>query len=246
MYQRNNEVLVKDRPDDLKPETTSKLRMRPATTGDLDLLLDHFEQARVASTGSGFTVEERQAHRENFEYMLTDRRFGSLVFEDGDRVVATMLFETSPEPITVRNHHLHAESPQDITSAEAMLLISGFEPAITRVHVSSITVDPKLRGQGVGQKVIEQFEGQFAGSYDVISFQTGEENTAMQKLAEKCGFTLVEVEDEKMEGYGGKYLIAIKDIGKAMEKLAANPEMKKRQEDEGANLRELLADVEGL
>jgi hypothetical protein len=84
------------------------------------------------------------------------------------------------------------------------------------------------------------------GTVDVITFQTGKNNKAMQRLAEKCGFTLLEVADESIEGYDGEYLLAVKDIGKGIEKLALSEFVQQIEASDEKELKRLLEEIEVL
>ncbi|MCA9391941.1 GNAT family N-acetyltransferase [candidate division WWE3 bacterium] len=220
-----------------EPESNDSLHMRHATPTDLELLVDYYEQAAIGSTGTGFDAKEREETRVAFGYMLDDENYGAEVLEDEDGPVAAILFEYNSPAIKVDGFEALGESPQEIDAQTAIDLACDLDPDIKRVHVTSLAVDEDKRGMGLGIQLMEKFEQEQAGKTDVITFQTGKDNKAMIRLAEKCGFTLIDVKDDTMKGYDGEYLVAVKVIGELADRLH------QQKED---NLRELLKDVEGL
>lgn len=221
--------------DEIQP--TDDLSMRHATPADLELLVDYHEQSAIGSTGTGFDEKEREETLIAFGHMLDDENYGAEILEDEDGPVAAILFEYNSPAIKVEEFEPLSENPQEIDAQTAIDLAGDVDPNNKRVHVTSLAVDEDKRGMGLGVKLMEKFEQEQAGKTDVITFQTGKENKAMQRLAQKCGFTLINVKDDAMKGYGGEYLVAVKVIGEMAEKL------RQQKEDD---LRELLEDVEGL
>ncbi len=198
------------------------LIMRIATSEDVNDLLIWDEEAKKASTGDGYSSERTQQRRKELQEMITNPdciiRIVEINVNTEDNglhkkaigmVIAEKYVQHNPIKFIGEPYILEDIANRDI---EPLTLnqIEQFIKSPNRVHLLSTAISPEYRGQGIGTKTINLLFDELSKSgAEVITFDTGVENLALQKTVKDA--TYIKAEDQNL-GYTNNRLFGVKKL----------------------------------
>lgn len=152
------------------------LTLLKANNKDIEQILEWDEEAKIASTGSGYSSERKVEKRKNFVMMLEDSRHELLIIKSKENpsfTVGCVILDCNPEKFdclneatTVIEEECSAKVPEDLNER--------------RVHINSITVDQQFRGHGIGKLTLKLLESKYkTEGYKYISLHTSLNNRSM-------------------------------------------------------------------
>lgn len=197
----------------------SIVSLRLATLEDVDQLVVWDEEAKTASTGTGFTPERRQQKIIEFQEKINNSNSIVRVIENIEnnglekKAVGMIVAEINPRPIFVKfigEPYLIDDEEnlkkQPFGFAEIQQLLNNSK----RANFLSIAISSEWRGQGLGKKATGLLLDILTRmKVEVLTFETGKENYALQKTIKDA--TYVDIEDAN-SGYGNDHLFGIKKL----------------------------------
>ncbi|KKT51429.1 MAG: Acetyltransferase family protein [Candidatus Collierbacteria bacterium GW2011_GWB2_44_22] len=176
-----------------KELVTNKYFLVSARVNEIQDVLLWDEQAKIVSTGSGYSSpEDRERRLENLKKMIDDLNYQIQFIKDiaGRNIGCVMInlkppAETPSEPITSTILHDNSDT---INLEEFNKILSKDKANSGRAHIDSITIASDLRGQGVGTSIIDQLSLDLKSKgYQYLSLDTGVNNYAMVKASKGFG-----------------------------------------------------------
>lgn len=189
-----------------KEKTSKDLQLREASADDLGKICEWDEEAKFASTGSGFSDEKRESRREYLATFLEDARHEILIITSNEEKMGMLIYDRQPDPIDFISA-VDESSDEQANHAALTDLLGRKSPDQERVHLISMAVDSEHRRKGVGSNALESLENKLTSQgVQALSFDTGVENKAMQQIAK--GYTLFK--GEAKGGYSNGRLVGVK------------------------------------
>ena len=166
-----------------KELVTNKYFLVSARVNEIQDVLLWDEQAKIVSTGSGYSSpEDRERRLENLKKMIDDLNYQIQFIKINLKPPA----ETPSEPITSTILHDNSDT---INLEEFNKILSKDKANSGRAHIDSITIASDLRGQGVGTSIIDQLSLDLKSKgYQYLSLDTGVNNYAMVKASKGFSF----------------------------------------------------------
>lgn len=191
------------------------LTFTTASPKDISRIVDWDEQAAVAATGDGFSVERKAEHAEVYRETLRNPNIETLIVHEtaGDSGCGVLVVEygRGPESITEVVGLFETGVANPISLDEFLAIARNEEPANPRAHLKLLAIDNAYRGRGMGKLVMRELISRLrARGITLLSLSTGTQNRPMQRVAKDA--TFVEVRSAK-GGYRGTKLIGIMKIG---------------------------------
>lgn len=198
------------------------LFLRKATSEDVDDLLAWDEEAKKASTATGFSPERIQQKRSELLEMINSPDTIVRIVETNasnednslnKKAIGMVIAERNPRQNAVKfiDGTFMIDDPvnrgkQPLTLDEVELLIK----SPNRVHILSLAISLDYRGQGLGKNAINRlFEELSVSGVEVVTFDTGIENLILQKTIKDA--TYVKIEDPN-SGYSDNQLLGLKKL----------------------------------
>jgi len=193
--------------------TSEQYILRKATEDDVIALVGWDESAALASTRSGFTEEERNRHAATYREVIARPDFDVLIlqvsYEEKGCGAVVIEYQRGKEHIdeVIAGPFRAEEAGTPMSLEEFRKIVDNEVPNLERVHIKSIALDETLRAKGVGKKFLKLvFDRLKEKNIDALTFSTGKENIAMQRLMKEADF--LEVRSSK-GGYADTKLIGL-------------------------------------
>jgi hypothetical protein len=193
----------------------------PANSNDIEQLIELDEEASRSSTGIGFTIEDREQKRKDYQEWINNPRYKILLMKDGGsgKKIGMAVIElgfsygeyVKVAPSATINY------PLFFNINEIDSLVNNKNQNIKRAHIRVISIDKIFQGLGKGslaiKKIVQVLSEQ---GVDIITLDTGIDNIVMQRTAK--GFTFVEgiSHDGGYDETQGKRLIGIRKLQKEL------------------------------
>ncbi len=177
------------------------------TKGDIPLLLELDEQAKIASTGSGFATERLEERKTRLEAIISG--------DNPDLQCFVIKSDMELVPVGAVFISLSPHSLFEATKLEGLSYPDIDIPG-QRWNIDGIAINEKYRRRGYWGKTMEKLE-EVARSAGVryLSLDVGVDNTAMVKACESVGFSLYQDAFAEKFGYSqGTKLFGIKDLSR--------------------------------
>ncbi|NTV31010.1 GNAT family N-acetyltransferase [candidate division WWE3 bacterium] len=191
-------------------EPRLKTSIRPAAIEDVDFIFSLDEQARIASIGQGYSPERMHEVKTDITEKLVNPRYATEIIMCENTPAGMVMSDNEPDPIDPSNIVIPKDGTIAMTTEDVADLLSDKAGVSNRKHILSLALDEKYRNQGIGKTAMQELLAAIDPQESItITFDTGRNNVPMQKLAKYFGFTLVGLNEESDDAYGGEKIIGV-------------------------------------